>query len=92
MKIKLQRPIQALTGETITEVTIRDYITGGDLLAQVRAEDNDLARSFALAAAVCGLDKAEFDSLEVGDINRIIDRVGPLLDPKEPTKGAQKSP
>ena len=93
LKLKLERPIESLTGDKITHVEIRDYVTGGDLLAQVRAEDHDLARSFALAASMCGLDKAEFDSLDVRDINRIIDRVSPLLDKGEDgPKDASKQP
>ena len=79
-EIKFDRPIRRLDGTLCTGVTMREWIEGGDLLAQQRAEDNDLARSFALAGSLCGLDMAEVSSMDLIDIRKITKAAETLLD------------
>jgi hypothetical protein len=79
MIYQLKRAIPRLDRSMCTVVTIREYLTAGDVLAQARAGEGELLQSLTLLGKLTGLDMMEVESLDVEDVNAIMDQISKII-------------
>lgn len=88
-KHTLAHPIKGVSGDMITEVTIRDNPKVGDYLRASRysgSNATDTVEGAYLVCALTGLEPSEFDDLDMVDFQALLDlsKVGQdTPDPKE---------
>lgn len=84
MIFPLRKSIKTLDGRDLTSLTVREYLTGGDVLASQRANKIPLEQTYQMIAVLTGLDLAEVLDADVRDLNALAEHVqGLLSDPKD---------
>lgn len=78
MIVELKHQVKGLARD-LSAVSLREYLTGGDVLAQERCKGSDTEKGFVLLARLAGLDMAELESLHVADINVLMGHVNKIV-------------
>lgn len=86
MDLKLRTAFKTLDGRSLSTLTLRDYLTVGDVLdAEREGGDSSNKIAVVLVAKVAGLDVKEVHSLDTRDFDDISDHVIKIRerDPKD---------